>query len=48
VFVRRSDERRLVALAAPMHEQLRPGAEVVEPSHMSNERSSICTYILNI
>jgi hypothetical protein len=48
VFVGRSDERGLVALAAPMYGQLQWGAEVVEPSHMSNERSSMCTHVLNI
>ena len=39
MFVGRSDERRLVALAASMHEQVQPVAEVVEPSHMSNPSS---------
>ena len=39
MFVGRSDERRLAALAASMHEQVQPVAEVVEPSHMSYLRS---------
>jgi len=39
VFVRRSDERRLVALAAPMYEQVQLEAVAVEPSHMSYLRS---------
>ena len=36
MFVERSDARRL---AASVHEQVQPAAEVVEPSHMSNPHS---------
>lgn len=39
MFVGQSDAKRLAALAASMHEQLQPAAEVVEPNHMSYLRS---------
>ena len=39
MFVGRSDERRLATLAASMHEQVQPVAEVFGSSHMSYPRS---------